>query len=63
MPDIIRNFDLGTYKIFLFLGTYIVLDIIFIFLFRNIVPDMFADHIGNLSVELVLAAAEVNILI
>jgi len=40
-----------------------VLDIIFIFLFRNIVPDMFADHIGNLSVELVLAAAEVNILI
>ena len=26
---------------------------------RNIIPDMFADHIGNLTVELVLASAEV----
>jgi hypothetical protein len=28
--------------------------------FRNIIPDMFADHIGNLTVELVLASAEVK---
>ena len=28
---------------------------------RNIIPDMFADHIGNLTVELVLASAEVQI--
>ena len=27
---------------------------------RNIIPDMFADHIGNLTVELVLASAEVR---
>ena len=27
---------------------------------RNIIPDMFADHIGNLTVELVLASAEVK---
>ena len=27
---------------------------------RNIIPDMFADHIGNLTVELVLASAEVH---
>ena len=28
---------------------------------RNIIPDMFADHIGNLTVELVLASAEVKL--
>ncbi len=27
---------------------------------RNIIPDMFADHIGNLTVELILASAEVK---
>ena len=30
---------------------------------RNIIPDMFADHIGNLTVELVLASAEVHFFI
>ena len=30
---------------------------------RTIIPDMFADHIGNLTVELVLASAEVKTLI
>ena len=30
---------------------------------RNIIPDFFADHIGNLTVELVLAAVEISSLI
>ena len=30
---------------------------------RSFIPDMFADHIGNLTVELVLASAEVKTLI
>ena len=27
---------------------------------RYIIPNMFADHLGNLTVELVLASAEVH---
>ena len=30
---------------------------------RNVIPDFFADHIGNLTVELVLAAVEIATLI
>ena len=30
---------------------------------RNIIPDFFADHIGNLTVELVLASVEISSLI
>ena len=30
---------------------------------RSVIPDYFADHIGNLTVELVLAAHEISTLI
>ena len=30
---------------------------------RNVAPDYFADHIGNLTVELVLATVEISTLI
>ncbi|QQP56532.1 Uncharacterized protein FKW44_001220, partial [Caligus rogercresseyi] len=30
---------------------------------RSVIPDLFADHIGNLTVELVLASVEISTLI
>ena len=47
--------------LFYFAGIFISLYLKFVNICRSIIPDMFADHIGNLTVELVLASAEVRV--